>query len=148
MLQYPHWTGRRDKGGRPICFFDIACLDAAAISSYTKSREKSSCDERQKRTTETASLTGDQRDFVFHDSLTRFVLPLCSAMRDRPHPETPITSAIYLVDVGSVGLKQGWTLRNYAQDISKLLATSFPEVLNTVYVSPYSLLRHFYEIFR
>jgi hypothetical protein len=44
-------------------------------------------------------------------------------------------SAVYLVDVSSFGLKQAWDLRTYAQDISKLLAMSYPEVVDTVFVS-------------
>jgi hypothetical protein len=44
-------------------------------------------------------------------------------------------SAVYLVDVAAFGLKQAWDLRSYAQDISKLLAMSYPEVVDTVFVS-------------
>jgi hypothetical protein len=76
-----------------------------------------------------------QRAIAFHETLTRFVLPLCSAMRNRPNPESPVSSAVYLVDVSSFGLRQALEVRNYAQDISKLLATSFPEVVDKVFVS-------------
>ena len=86
------------------------------------------------RTGETAS-NATQRAVAFHDTMTRFIFPLCSAMRDRPNPETPISGAVYLVDVSSLSLKQAMEVRNFAQDISKLLATSFPEVLHTVFVS-------------
>jgi hypothetical protein len=55
-------------------------------------------------------------------------------MQDRPNPETPISSAVYLVDVASFGIKQALDVRSYAQDISKLLAISFPEVVDTVFV--------------
>lgn len=76
-----------------------------------------------------------RRVVVFHDYLTRFILPLCSAVDDRPEPSIPVTSAVYLVDVKSLTLKQAWSVRAYAQDISKLLATCYPEVIDRVYVS-------------
>ncbi|KAK4164714.1 CRAL-TRIO domain-containing protein [Cladorrhinum sp. PSN259] len=113
---YPHWSGRRDKRGLPVCIFDIAHLDADALASYGKQR---------------ATVDGTTRQaIVFHDYLTRFVLPLCSAMK----PGEPVTSAVYLVDIGSFTLKQAWSVRGYAQDISKLLATCYPEVIDRVYV--------------
>jgi hypothetical protein len=31
-------------------------------------------------------------------------------------------------------LKQVWDLRNYAQDVSRLLATNYPEVVDRIYV--------------
>ncbi|KAI1818648.1 CRAL-TRIO domain-containing protein [Poronia punctata] len=126
---YPHWSGYRDKRGLPICMFDIAALNGATMADYKKTRGM-------------PLATGDlstspnsvQRAITFHETLTRFVLPLCTAMQDRPDPHIPVSSAVYLVDVSSFGLKQAFDLRNYAQDISKLLATSFPEVVDTVYV--------------
>ena len=85
-------------------------------------------------TTPTTEPNRAQRAFAFHDTLVRFILPLCTAMRDRPEPEKPISAAVIVVDVSSFGLKQAWNVRNYAQNISKILATSCPEVLNSVYV--------------
>lgn len=82
-----------------------------------------------------SELSAAQRAVVFHDTLLRFILPLCSTMGDRPHPERAITNAVYLVDVASLSLKQAWGLRSYAQDISNLLATTFPEVIETIFVS-------------
>jgi hypothetical protein len=114
--------------------FDIAYLDRAAMAGYKKT-----CD--MTISAESPSMAGNigpnsvQRAFAFHDTLTRFILPLCSAMRDRPNPEMPISSAVYIVDISAFGIKQAWDLRSYAQDISKLLATSFPEVVDTVFVS-------------
>ncbi|KAK3399184.1 CRAL-TRIO domain-containing protein [Sordaria brevicollis] len=116
---YPHWSGRRDKRGLPICIFDIASLDTATTTSYGKDR---------------TSPDATRRIILCHDYLTRFVLPLCSAMRDRSDPDIPLTSAVYLVDIASFTLKQAWNVRAYAQDISKLLATCYPEVVARVYV--------------
>jgi hypothetical protein len=55
--------------------------------------------------------------------------------QDRPDELSPIDSAVYLVDVSKISLKQAWSLRSYAQDISQLLATCYPEVIDRVYVS-------------
>jgi hypothetical protein len=41
---------------------------------------------------------------------------------------------VYLVDVAALTVKQAWAVRNYAQDISRLLATCYPEVVERVYV--------------
>jgi hypothetical protein len=76
-----------------------------------------------------------QRACVVHDNLVRFVLPLCSAMTDRPNPTVPVTSALYIADISELGLRQGWDLRSYAQDITKLLALCYPELLDRVFVS-------------
>ncbi|KAJ5624354.1 hypothetical protein N7510_000663 [Penicillium lagena] len=73
---------------------------------------------------------------VYHDSLTRLVLPLCSMMTDRPNPLAPITSSIYLVDASGLGLKQGWNLRCFAQNISWLLSTCYPETIHRVCNAP------------
>jgi hypothetical protein len=131
--QYPHWSGCRDKRGLPICMFDVACLNRETIADYKKTRDMPLSTGALLKTP--AKPNSVQRAIAFHETLTRFVLPLCTWMRDRPDPHIPVTSAVYLVDVSSFGLKQAFELRNYAQDISKLLATSFPEVVDTVYVS-------------
>lgn len=72
---------------------------------------------------------------VFHDSLVRFVLPLCTMMTDRSNSSTPISSSIYLVDASGLGLKQGWNLKTFAQEISWLLSTCYPETILKVFVS-------------
>lgn len=128
VFKYPHWTGHRTRRGLPICFFDINHLGSTTTSNYAKSRNNShGC---KNGSTEATKLA-----IVYHDYLTRFVLPFCSELRDRPEPHLPITSAVYLVDVGTLTLRQGWSLRSYAQDVSKLLATCYPEVVDRVYVS-------------
>ncbi|KAK4215714.1 CRAL-TRIO domain-containing protein [Rhypophila decipiens] len=113
---YPHWSGRRDKRGLPICLFDTTHLNADALARYSKQRAAS-------------GLEATRQAIVFHDYLTRFVLPLCSSAAGRP-----ISSAVYLCDVGTLTLRQTWSVRGYAQDISQLLATCYPEVIDRVYV--------------
>jgi hypothetical protein len=76
-----------------------------------------------------------RRAIIVLDYLTRFALPLCSAMGDRPNPDTPVSSVVIIVDIGSFSMKQAWSIRWYGQNISKLLATCFPEVVDKIYVN-------------
>lgn len=76
-----------------------------------------------------------QRALVFHDGLTRFILPLCTAMTDRPNPSVPVIKSIYLVDASCISLKQAWDLKDFAQDVSWILATCYPETIDRIFVS-------------
>jgi hypothetical protein len=76
------------------------------------------------------------------DNLVRFVLPLCTLMDDRPEPRMPITKAVFLVDAGALTLKFGWELRDFAQDVCNLLATSYPEIIDQVFVG----ISRYYEV--
>ncbi|KAK8927867.1 Phosphatidylinositol/phosphatidylcholine transfer protein SFH11 [Metarhizium anisopliae] len=122
---YPHWSGRRDKSGKPICIFDSRHLDDVVIQRYNEDRSVSRGDAAVSNAMEQA--------IVFHDYLTRFVFPVCSAMRDRKQPGTAISSAVYIADVSGMTLKQAWNLRMYIQDFSVLLSTCFPEVIDRIY---------------
>ena len=73
---------------------------------------------------------------VFHESLIRFIFPLCSMMMDRADPSVPVTSSTYIVDASNMGIKQGWSLRTFAQEISWLLATCYPETIERIFVGP------------
>ncbi|KAJ6001571.1 hypothetical protein N7499_002526 [Penicillium canescens] len=131
---YPHWTGRRCKNGVPICMFDLAYLDKDGLASWEKSRQSpgwkySPSEEHQPPTPDMI-----QSASIFHDSLTRFVLPLCSMMKDRPNSSVPITNFVYLVDASNLGLKQGWSVRFFAQEISWLLSTCYPETIQRIFV--------------
>jgi hypothetical protein len=74
------------------------------------------------------------RALTFHESLTRFVIPFCSAVHARTHAGMPITGCLYLVDISGFGIRQAWNLREYTQDISRILANSFPEVIDQIFV--------------
>ncbi|KAF7188104.1 CRAL-TRIO domain-containing protein [Pseudocercospora fuligena] len=41
---------------------------------------------------------------------------------------------VLLVDISSLGMSQVWNLRGYLQDFSKTLSTSFPEILDKVFI--------------
>ncbi|KAI0112508.1 CRAL/TRIO domain protein [Nemania sp. FL0031] len=115
---YPHWSGHRTKHGLPICTLDTVYLEGPNFASYHKY---------------TPSQT-TSRAITTLDYLTRFVLPLCSTMTDRPNPETPVSNAVYLVDITHVSLRQAWNIRGYAHSITGLLATCYPEVVSKIYL--------------
>jgi hypothetical protein len=125
---YPHWTGRFSKRGLPICFFDIAHLDGDTLARYNapnQGREEG---------------VGTKHTLAAHDFLTRFVLPLADKVRSEA-ADGPVVSCLYLVDASSLGLKQAWGVKKYAQETSGLLAGSYPEVLSRVFVkSPRDLV--------
>ncbi|OOO09020.1 cellular retinaldehyde-binding/triple function domain protein [Aspergillus oryzae] len=129
---YPHWTGRRDKRGLPILMVDMAHYDQAAMAQWKKTRDMSCCTDPT--VTSTAGPNMAQRATVFHDSLTRFVLPLCSAMDDRPNPLTPVSNAVYIVDASVVSVKQAWNLKDFAQEVSWILMTCYPETIERIFV--------------
>ncbi|KAF7586322.1 hypothetical protein BBP40_009069 [Aspergillus hancockii] len=129
---YPHWTGRRDKRGLPILMFDMAHYTSEALAHWRKTRDIPCCPDPTIETTEGPNMA--QRVTVHYDNLTRFVLPLCTAMRDRPNPTVPISNVVYIVDASAISLKQGWNLREFAQEISSLLVTCYPETIERIFV--------------
>ena len=76
------------------------------------------------------------RLFALYENMTRFVLPLCTALTDREHPRTPITQNNNIVDISGVGLKQFWNLRTHMQDASTLATAHYPETLDRIFVRP------------
>ena len=76
--------------------------------------------------------------YAVHDGLTRMVMPLCSAMTDRPGPEIPVTKQLIIADISSLTLRQVWQLKSYLKGFSDLLALNYPEVLDRVLVSTFN----------
>jgi hypothetical protein len=74
------------------------------------------------------------RLFALYENLTRFVLPLCSAIKDRPHPETPVSQSNNIVDISNVGLRQFWNLKSHMQDASQLATAYYPETLDRIFI--------------
>lgn len=139
IYKYPHWSGRFNKRGLPIFVFDVVNLNNAAIKSYERTRNLKSIPVNEiSPATEkpvVASLSGPQRALIYHDYVTRFLFPLCSRLTRKPENEgNETTHCIYLVNIANMALKQVWDLRNYAQDVSRLLATNYPEVVDRIYV--------------
>ncbi|CAI7627798.1 unnamed protein product [Penicillium glandicola] len=135
---YPHWTGRRDKKGLPICMLDLDHLDRDALARWETTRKSAPWAYSQSGTVEPPNPDMLQLASVYQDNLIRFILPLCSMMTDRPDPSVPVTNSIYVVDASNLGLKQAWSLRFFAQEISWLLSTCYPETIQRVFVDPYT----------
>lgn len=74
------------------------------------------------------------RLFALYENLTRFVMPLCSAVPGRPNAETPVDQSNNIVDISKVGLKQFWNLRGHMQDASQLATAHYPETLDRIFV--------------
>ncbi len=130
-LQFMAWTGRRDKRGLPICLLDMKYL-TSNLEAY-----KESCDSLStSRPTPTGLPSAvTLRSLAVFEGMVRFVLPLCSLIRKRPSPETPIFQATVIADMSAVSLVQIWRIRSWFQLNSKLLADAYPEILDRVIVS-------------
>ena len=46
-----------------------------------------------------------------------------------------VVSSVYVINIASFGLRQAWSLKGYAQDVSQLLAICYPEMVDRCYVS-------------
>ncbi|KAK8222100.1 hypothetical protein M8818_000270 [Zalaria obscura] len=125
---YPQWTGRRDRRGIPVYVFEVAHLNSKAVSAY----ETSTSSKTQSITSKVP--TKMLRLFALYENLCNFVLPLCSAIPDRPYPETPVSQSSNIVDISKVGLKQFWNLKNHMQDASTLATAHYPETLDRIFI--------------
>jgi len=109
-------------------------LNAAAVAAHKLSSDAAAAYTPQPKSPDAASLHV-RRAYAIHDHLTRFVMPLCSAVPDRPNPEVPITKHIIIVDATELGgLLRGWKLKEFALEFDKVLNHSYPEILEKVIV--------------
>lgn len=74
------------------------------------------------------------RAMAIYEHLTRFVMPLCSAIPARALPDEAVTKIVCIVDISNISIRQVWSVRSYIQDIGKLFAVNYPEVLGKVFV--------------
>jgi hypothetical protein len=123
---YPQWTGRRDKRGIPFYVYEIQYVDAKAVAAQDSKNGSSSSNGTANKT--------PRRMFALYENLCRFVLPLCSAIPDRPHGESPISQSSNVVDLSKVGFTKLWQLRNHMSDASKLATAHYPETLDRIFV--------------
>ncbi|KAI4131370.1 MAG: hypothetical protein LQ338_001255 [Usnochroma carphineum] len=123
---YPQWTGRRDKRGIPVYLYEVGKLDSKKMIAYSQATSKS----KVKGPSPSRML----RLFALYENLTRFVMPLCSAVPNRPNPETPVDQSNNIVDISKVGLKQFWNLRSHMQDASQLATAHYPETLDRIFI--------------
>lgn len=129
-LLYPQWTGRRDRRGIPVYIYEVKHLTAKKMAAYEKSAAQTKTKAKSDGKTP-AKLLGL---FALYENLTRFVMPICTALMDREHPKTPITQSNNIVDISGVGLKQFWNLRGHMQDASQLATAHYPETLDRIFV--------------
>ncbi|KAK9246652.1 CRAL-TRIO domain-containing protein [Lipomyces tetrasporus] len=127
---YPQWTGRRDRNGVPVYVFEVKHLNSKNMSAYEKSAVKTH-----------AKVNGDAKTpqrllrlFALYENLTRFVMPLCTALTDREYPMTPITQTNNIVDISGVSLRMFWNLRAHMQDASTLATAHYPETLGCIFI--------------
>ena len=125
---YPQWTGRRDKRGIPFYVFEIGDLNPKDVSVYTNSKDS------RKQSTNSKTPWKMLKLFALYENLCRFVLPMCSAVPDRPHHETPISQSNNIVDLTGVGFGKLFNLRNHMSDASKLATAHYPETLDRIFV--------------
>ncbi|MCJ1310745.1 hypothetical protein MMC25_004411 [Agyrium rufum] len=128
---YPQWTGRRDKRGIPVYVFEVAPLNSKTMAAYAKSSASTKVANVNLKGGTPPKLL---RLFALYENLTSFIMPLCSALRERPNADTPISQSNNIVDISNVGLKQFWNLRQHMQDASTLATAHYPETLDRIFV--------------
>lgn len=145
FTQYPYWVGRRYKRGQPICMFDAAKLGSKTMAAFKKSSAKLEVKRSDLKMPGIVS-TEMLRAFTKINTLTRFVMPLCSAVPSRKYLDIAVTKMLCVVDISGMGLRQFWNLRGYLQNLSRLVGINYPEILDHVLVrfSPASL--HFQSV--
>ncbi|EPS38316.1 hypothetical protein H072_8116 [Dactylellina haptotyla CBS 200.50] len=126
---YPQWTGRRDRRGIPVYLFKVGHLNDKTMTAYAKSTSG------KHSAAQTNSKTPDRllRLFALYESMTHFILPMCSAL-PRENPETPVDSTNNIVDIQGVGLRTFWNLKNHMQDASMLATAHYPETLDRIFI--------------
>ncbi|KAL3457459.1 CRAL-TRIO domain-containing protein [Aspergillus heterothallicus] len=133
---YPAWSGRRDRRGRPILMSNILALERDPVAHWRQTRTITPARQDGAHTRYTLNMA--QRALVFFDGLTRFVLPLCAAVRrQKPgnsHAADDVLKCVAVVDAATLSLKQAWDLRDFGKEISWILATCYPEAIDRVYV--------------
>ncbi|KAK0357583.1 hypothetical protein LTR91_004060 [Friedmanniomyces endolithicus] len=127
---YPQWTGRRDKRGIPLYVYEVNHIDAKDVSAHNNAKEVKHAKQSVKSKTPRKML----RLFALYENLCRFVLPLCSAIPDREHAETPISQSNNIVDISKVSFAKFWSLRNHMSDASTLATAHYPETLDRIFV--------------
>ena len=144
---YPQWTGRMDKRGIPVYLFEVHKLNSKRMSAFFASVAKAGKEAQKQKEKEAKAKGGSTaasdagtanrllRLFALYENLTRFVMPLCSAVPGREHAETPVDQSNNIVDISKVGLKQFWNLRTHMQDASQLATAHYPETLDRIFVS-------------
>lgn len=126
-MQYPQWTGRRDKRGIPLYVFEVSHVTSKAVSAFEKASSKPG-------EVESDLPPKMLRLFALYENLCNFALPLCSLVPDRPYTQTPVSQSSNIVDISGVSLKRFWDLKNHMQDASTLATAHYPETLDRIFI--------------
>lgn len=130
-LQYPQWTGRRDRRGIPLYVYEIRKLDSKTVSQYEKQGANKTFSQAK---TDGKTPSGLLRLFALYENLTRFNMPFSTQLADRENPDVPVTMSTNIVDVSGVGLKQFWNLKGHMQAASQLATAHYPETLDRIFI--------------
>lgn len=93
--------------------FDSAQLDSKTMAAFKKSSAEMDV-ERSDLRVPGMVLMEMLRAFTIFDTLTRFIMPLCSAVPTRKCPNIAIAKVVCVVGVvgvSGVGLRQFWSMR-------------------------------------
>ena len=114
--------------------FDIGKLDSKTMGAY-RGASLSVPRPNEVNLKDTGAVSTELlRAFGLFDSLTRFIMPLVSAVPGRPDTDRPVTKTIILADISGLTMRQLWNLKQYLLDFNKLLAINYPEILDRVLV--------------
>nr|POE56490.1 sec14 cytosolic factor [Quercus suber] len=119
-----------DKRGSPVYLFEVGHLTSDVMAAYNKSCNRGAMRYQGTQTESEAML----RLFCTYENLTRFVLPLCSAVQARSSPELFVADTTCIVDVSGVGVLQFLRLRNHMQAGSTLATAHYPETLGKTFI--------------
>lgn len=122
--------------------FDFGRLDSKTMAAFNASSAKMEIKRSDLKIPGIVS-TEMLRAFSIFDTLTRFVMPLCSAVPDRKYPDIAVTKMTCVVDISGVGFRQFWNMRGYIQTFAGLVGTNYPEILDQVLVCHPYKSRHF-----
>ncbi|KAF2760865.1 CRAL/TRIO domain-containing protein [Pseudovirgaria hyperparasitica] len=128
---YPQWTGRRDRRGIPVYVYEVAPLNQKTLTAYEENTAKYPPPINFNATKVPTKML---RLFALYENMITFILPLCTAIKGRDHPETPISQSNNIVDISKVGLKQFWNLKAHMQDASTLATAHYPETLDRIFI--------------
>ncbi|KAK4495471.1 hypothetical protein PRZ48_013802 [Zasmidium cellare] len=127
FLQYPQWTGRRDKQGMPLYVFNVGNIDSKKLSAL----ESSTPNTRSPQSSLPPSLI---HLFATYEYIINFVFPLCSSDPKRPYPETPTSQTCDIVDVSGFTLRQFWSLKAMMKESVDLSEAHYPETSGRTFI--------------
>ena len=118
----------------PVYLYEVRHLNSKTMAAYEQNLKKSTKAAGQGAKDGQTAPPKLLRLFALYEHLICFVMPLCTAIPNRPNPETPVTQSCNIVDISGVGLRQFWNLRSHMQDASTLATAHYPETLDRIFV--------------